>query len=146
MQLETSNKQQETGYRRLLVWKKADDLAFQIYSITGNFPKGEMFGLVSQMRRAAISVPANIVEGYARSSPKEKIRFYNIARGSLTELEYYLDFSLRLGYFTEEQHAASIRLREEVGRLLNGFARATAFRQQETSDKGQEMCATRQAV
>ncbi len=80
-----------------------------------------MFGLISQMRRAAVSVPANIVEGYARYWQKEKIQFYNIARGSLSELEYYLDFSFRLGYLTKENYLNLVKLRNETGRLLHGF-------------------------
>lgn len=111
----------QRSYRRLVVWQKADELAFQIYLITKNFPKEEIFGLTSQMRRAAFSVPANIVEGYARSFNKEKIQFYMIARGSLTELEYSIDFSLRLKYLSDEQHLKLTSLRNEVGRLLNGF-------------------------
>ncbi len=118
MDIEQENK---NSYRRLIVWQKADELAFQIYAVTKNFPKEEMFGLTSQMRRAAFSVPANIVEGYARSSIKEKSQFYTIARGSLTELEYYIDFSLRLKYITKEQHRELVNLRNEVGRLLNGL-------------------------
>jgi four helix bundle protein len=113
--------EKQTGYKRLVVWKKADELAFQIYKITDKFPKNEIFGLTSQMRRAAFSVPANIVEGYARSSKKEKLQFYTIARGSLTELEYYLDFTLRLNYFNNEEHSNLVMLRCEVGRLLFGF-------------------------
>lgn len=84
-----------------------------------------MFGLTSQMRRAAFSVPANIVEGYARSSHKEKLQFYSIARGSLSELEYYIDFTLRLGYLSKDQHIKLANLRSEVGRLLNGFINST---------------------
>lgn len=109
------------SYRRLIVWQKADELAFQIYKITKKFPKDEMFALVSQMRRAALSVPANIVEGYARSSNKESKQFYNIARGSLSELEYFIDFSLRLDYISKDMHKELVVSRDEVGRLLNGF-------------------------
>jgi len=72
------------GYRKLIVWQKADELAFQIYRITKDFPSEERFGLVSQMRRAALSVAANIAEGYTRNSKKDKVHFYNIALGSLT--------------------------------------------------------------
>ena len=125
---ETSNMQQvvttdptQQGYRKLIVWQKADDLAFHVYSITKNYPKDEMFGLISQMRRAAVSVAANIVEGYSRSTPKDKRQFYVIARGSLSEPEYYLDFSLRLSYISIDEHTKLVTLRETVGRLLNGF-------------------------
>jgi len=116
---------EEKSYRRLIVWQKADELAFQVYLVTRNFPKEELFGLVSQMRRAAFSVPANIVEGYARSFKKEKSQFYNIARGSLAEIEYYIDFSLRLGYLNKNQYEALTNLRNETGRLLNGFIKST---------------------
>ncbi len=111
----------QKSYRNLIVWQKADELAFQTYLITKFFPKEEIFGITSQMRRAGYSVPANLVEGYARSSNKEKNQFYNIARGSLTELEYFIDFSLRLKYLTNEQHRKLTDLRNETGRLLNGF-------------------------
>lgn len=114
----------EYGYKKLIVWEKADALAFQIYSLTKNFPREEAFGLVSQMRRAAISVPANIVEGYARSSKKEKLQFLNIARGSLTELEYFIDFSYKLGHLSKSDHLKLIILRDEVGRVLNGFRKS----------------------
>jgi four helix bundle protein len=122
MQQETDDNQK--GYRRLIVWQRSDELAFQVYVISKIFPREELFSLVSQMRRAAISVPANIVEGYSRDSNKEKIQFYNIAKGSLTELEYYLDFSLRLNYLNKDQYNLLIKLRNEVGRLLNGFIKS----------------------
>jgi four helix bundle protein len=109
------------GYRSLIVWQKADELAFQIYLVTNKFPKEEMFGLISQMRRSAVSVPANLVEGYARTSAKEKAQFYSIARGSLSELEYFIDFSFRLSYISKFEHELLVHLRNEVGRLLHGF-------------------------
>ncbi|MFQ6084527.1 MAG: four helix bundle protein [Candidatus Aminicenantia bacterium] len=107
------------------MWQEADKLAFDVYKITKEFPREEMFGLISQMRRAAVSVPANIVEGYSRSSKKEKLQFYNIAKGSLTELEYYLDFSFKLDYMNREEHNKLTELRNKVGRLLGGFIKST---------------------
>jgi len=115
----------QKGYRRLLVWQKADELAFQVYLNSKAFPREELFSLVSQMRRAAISVPANIVEGYSRFNKQEKIQFYNIAKSSLTELEYYLDFSLRLNYLTQDKYHTLVELRNEAGKLLNGFIKST---------------------
>ena len=113
------------AYRRLLAWQKADELAYQIYQVTKRFPEDERFGLVSQMRRAGVSVAANIVEGYARSGRKERARFFEIARASLTELEYYIDFtSLRLGWISEAEHSTLSSLRQEAGRLLYGLLRA----------------------
>lgn len=114
----------QKGYRNLIVWQKADELAFQIYLITNKFPKQEMFSLTSQTRRCALSVPANIVEGYARSTTKDKTHFCVMARGSLTELEYYLDFSLRLNYITDDEHLKLTKLRDETGRLLNGYIKS----------------------
>ncbi|MDP2632981.1 MAG: four helix bundle protein [Candidatus Curtissbacteria bacterium] len=76
------------GYRNLIAWQSAHKLAHLIYDITEKFPKAELFGLTSQIRRAGISVGANIAEGYMRSSGKEKVRFFNISLSSLTEVEY----------------------------------------------------------
>lgn len=112
------------GYKNLEVWKAADELAIAVYQFTRNYPKEELFGLVSQMRRCAVSVPANIVEGYGRRTDKDKLQFYYIARGSLNELEYYLDISRRLGYLPEAEHARAIELRGNVGKLLHGLMRA----------------------
>lgn len=115
----------QSGYRKLLVWQRADELAVKVYLVTKKFPREEIFGLTSQMRRAAFSVPANIVEGYSRNSKREKMQFYSIARSSLTELEYYIDFALRLDYLSKDDFALLRNLRDEVGRLLNGFMKFT---------------------
>ena len=116
--------QNSKGYRRLVVWQKAHALALHMYAVTREFPKDEMFGLTSQMRRSAVSVPANVVEGYARASSKEKNQFLHIARGSLAELEYYLDLTLDLGYISHKQHNELINLRNDTGRVLHGFIRS----------------------
>ena len=108
-------------YKDLKVWQKADELALEIYKITKAFPKDELYGLTSQIRRAALSVPTNIVEGYARKGDKELARFINIAIGSLAETEYLLDFSRRLGYLKDEHYRRISTLREEVGKLLWNF-------------------------
>ena len=109
-------------HKDLIVFQKADELAFRIYKITVTFPKAEMFGLTSQLRRAALSVPTNIVEGYARKSKKELAQFINIALGSLAETEYLLDFSKRLDYIKTDISEVEA-LVAEVGRLLWGFYR-----------------------
>ena len=101
MEQETSD---QVGYKKLIVWQKSHLLVMEIYKITSNFPKDELFGLTSQMRRSAVSIPANIVEGYSRRSIKEKLNFYNIARGSLSELEYYIDLSSDLAYIKKEEY------------------------------------------
>ncbi len=114
------------GYKKLNAWVKASELAFLIYKLTKKFPRDEMFGLISQMRRCAVSVPANIVEGYGRRTSKDKLRFYYIARGSLTELEFYLDFSHQLGYLNVEDYRLAIDAREVAGNLLGGFMKSIA--------------------
>ena len=117
----SKDKNQQPGYKKLIVWQKANDLAYQVYAVTRLFPKDELFGLVSQMRRCAVSVPANVVEGYGRRTQKDKAQFYYIARGSLNELEYYLDLSIKLGYIDQSDYNNAVSLRYDVGRLLNGF-------------------------
>ncbi|MDI6736598.1 MAG: four helix bundle protein [bacterium] len=111
----------EKGYKKLIVWQKANDLAYQVYLATKNFPKEEIYGIISQIRRVSLSVPLNIVEGYGRQGKKELKQFVNIALGSLAETEYLLDFSLRLGYLTQESHKNLQDLRQEVGNLLWRF-------------------------
>lgn len=111
------------NYKDLIVFQKADELAFQIYKVTEKFPKTEMFGLTSQLRRAALSVPTNIVEGYTRRSKKELLQFINIAYGSYAETEYLFSFSKKLGYFkTDISHIEN--LFSEVGKLLWSFSRS----------------------
>jgi four helix bundle protein len=111
----------ETGYRKLIVWRRADELAFRAYSVTRGFPKEELYGMTSQLRRAVLSVPTNIAEGYGRRSNAELRQFLNIALGSLAEVEYLLDFSHRLGYLPVDDYRKLQDLRAEVGRLLWGF-------------------------
>jgi four helix bundle protein len=108
-------------YKDLKAWQKADALAMDVYRVTKDFPKSEIYGLTSQLRRAALSVPTNITEGYARKGDKELTRFIGIALGSLAESEYLLDFSRRLGYLQEQEYVKVERLREEVGKLLWSF-------------------------
>ncbi len=114
----------EPGYKKLNVYQKADELVLWVYKITKKFPKDELFGLVSQMRRCAVSVPANIVEGYGRHTVKDKIHFYYMSRGSLNELEYYLDLAFKLEYMNKNEYNQSTDLRSDVGRLLNGFMKS----------------------
>ena len=114
----------KAGYKNLIVWPKADEPCFLTYKVTMNYPKDELFGLVSQMRRCAVSIPANVVEGYGRRTSKDKMQFYYISRGSLNELEYYIDISYRFKYISEEEYKTLIYLREEVGKLLNGFIKS----------------------
>ena len=111
----------EPGYKKLLVWQKADELAYQIYMATRAFPKEELYAMTSQLRRAALSVPTNIVEGYARQGKNEFRQFANIALGSLAETKYLLSFCLRLKYLKPQEYGSLDGHAEEVGRLLWGF-------------------------
>jgi len=106
------------SYKNLIVWKIADELVNLIYDLTVNFPKEELYGLTSQLRRAGLSVPANIIEGYARNSKNEFHRFLSIALGSLSEVEYYLEFAFRREYLTENQFDQVENLRSRCGQLL----------------------------
>jgi four helix bundle protein len=103
-------------FEQLNVWQEAHQLVLQIYGITKQFPTEEKFGLVSQMRRAAVSVPANIAEGFKRRGEKDKIRFYNIAEASLEEVKYYLILSQDLGYIAD--NSQFMEQAESVSRLL----------------------------
>ena len=114
------------GLRRfedLVAWQKAHHLVLEIYRQTVSFPAGEKYGLVSQMRRAAVSVPANIAEGFKKRGARDKANFYNIAQGSLEELRYYVTLSRDLGYRVD--HVRLGQLADDVGRLLHGLVRAT---------------------
>jgi four helix bundle protein len=94
---------QESGvvsYRDLKVWQAAHRLVLMVYQVTSSFPDAERFGLISQMRRAAVSVPANVVEGFKRRSPQDKLRFYNVAEASLEELKYFILLVTDLGFTT----------------------------------------------
>jgi len=109
------------NYRNLIAWQKAKELALEIYRATRVFPKDELYGLTSQMRRAAISVPSNIAEGKGRHSHKELVQFLYRARGSLLELETQLSIAQELGYVdsTVSKHLGV--LMAEEGRILNGL-------------------------
>lgn len=91
----------EDRWKKLDVWKMADDLAYEVYLKTRRFPKEEMYGLTSQVRRAALSIPTNIVEGYSRKGDKELSHFLNISFASLAETKYLLYFSNRLEYLDD---------------------------------------------
>ena len=110
---------EQKGFRKLLVWQRAHQLVMMIYKISESFPRSEMFGLTSQIRRAAVSVPANIVEGYAAGGKGQFARFLNIAQGSLAEVEYYLLLSQDMKYLPSSQYQEIENLRGETGFLLH---------------------------
>lgn len=107
------------GFRKLLVWQKAHQLVLQVYKHTEKFPKAETFGLTSQLRRAIVSVPANIAEGYAAGSKGQFGRYLNISQGSLAEVEYYLILAQDLTYISSAQYDQAESLRAETGFLLH---------------------------
>jgi four helix bundle protein len=111
------------SYKDLVVWQKGIALAKLIYTITAKFPAEEKFGLVSQMRRAAVSIPSNIAEGQARHTTGEFIQFISHAEGSVAELETQLILSIELGFAKRETAEAAFTLLDESRRMLNGLRR-----------------------
>lgn len=111
-------------HTKLRVFELADDLALLVYKVTVKFPKEELYGLTSQMRRAAVSVPSNIVEGCARDSQPDYLRFLTIAFGSLRELHYQMDLSKRLGFLTEQDSSLVEPKVVETEKVLNGLIRS----------------------
>lgn len=109
------------SHRDLTVWQKGMDIAEKVYNLTNDFPKHEVYGLTSQIRRAAVSVPANIAEGNARNSTKDYLRFLSIAIGSLAEVETYIELSRRLAYRTPTQVAPLVEMIGEERRMLRGL-------------------------
>jgi four helix bundle protein len=105
-------------YQELDVWQKAMDLVEQIYGLSGGFPGEEKFGLVSQIRRAAVSVPANIAEGYGRKHRAEYLHHLSMARGSLYEVETHLAIAVRLDFIAAEQVVAANDLITDVSKML----------------------------
>jgi four helix bundle protein len=109
------------AFRDLKVWQLSMDLAMCIYALTSDFPKHELYGLTSQMRRASVSIASNIAEGSARGTKRDFRQFIHIARGSHAELQTQLIMSARLGYCSSEKTNEANTLCEEVGRMLHGL-------------------------
>ena len=111
-------------FRDLDVWKAAHELVLAVYRLTRKFPKDELFGVTSQVRRSATSIPANIAEGFGRHGTKEFLRFIRIANGSLQETKYFLLLAKDLGYMTPEEHASATEFSDRTGALLGGLQRS----------------------
>ncbi|RFP66308.1 four helix bundle protein [Hymenobacter lapidiphilus] len=109
------------NFQQLVVWQKAHQLVLTVYRVTESFLKHELFALTSQLRRAAVSVPANIAEGFRKRGPRDKLRFFNTAEGSLEETHYYFLLSRDLGYADTE---SLIEQANEVGRLLEAYGKS----------------------
>ncbi len=109
------------NYQELIVWQKGMDLVEAVYKASQAFPKEETYGLTSQIRKAAVSVPSNIAEGQGRKSTKEFLHFLSIALGSLREVETQILIAERLTYLNKKQTTPLLTLSSEVGRLINGL-------------------------
>ncbi|MBP3740591.1 MAG: four helix bundle protein [Bacteroidales bacterium] len=109
------------SFENLIVWQRAHQFVLQVYKSTQNYPQDERFGLSSQFRRAAVSITANIAEGYKKLSKADKLRFFNIAQGSLEECRNYVILSYDLGYSDKETDEMMRNSIEEVSKLLNAY-------------------------
>jgi four helix bundle protein len=109
------------SYRGLVIWQKAKELVLQIYTETNKFPQSEVFGLTSQLRRAVLSIPVNIAEGKERQYDKEFVQFLHVARGSLAEVEVFLEIAKDLGYLAVDKFNLLENQAAEVGKLINGL-------------------------
>lgn len=109
-------------YRQLIVWQKAMELVKVVYDVTDNFPREELFGLSSQMRRAAVSIPSNIAEGQGRDSTKEFIHHLSMAYGSLMEVETQAMIAEMRRYISSAKLGEVLERSAEVGRLINGLS------------------------
>jgi four helix bundle protein len=110
------------NYQDLHAWQKSMDLAVEVYRATKAFPKEELYGLTSQIRRAAISIPSNIAEGQGRKMPKEFLQFLRFSLGSLRQVETQLLIAHRVKYVADEQLTAIMGLAAQAGRLIQGLA------------------------
>jgi len=117
-----------SGYKKLFVYQKSKELVLTIYKITAKYPKSETYSLIDQMRRSAVSVPANLIEGYSKESSAEFARFLTISIGSLAELEFYIEISLDLKYINQENSVKINSLIYEVKKLLYGTRKAVRLR------------------
>jgi four helix bundle protein len=106
---------------KIKAWQYADHLTIKVYSVTKKFPKEELYGLVSQLRRAAVSVPTNIVEGASREHKKEYLQFLYISRGSLEEIRYLIHLAERLNYFSNGNYTELNELVENTSKTLHGL-------------------------
>lgn len=115
-------------FEKLLAWQNARLLTKQIYQLTNSFPKDEQFGMTNQLRRASNSVGANIAEGFSRQSMPDKIHFYSIALGSLTEMQSFLYTAMDVNYVTEQQRLEVNDLAVTTNKLINGLIKSTRRR------------------
>lgn len=113
--------QASKNFTDLIAWKKAHELVLEVYAVTKDFPIEERFSLCSQFQRAVVSIPANIAEGYKKLSKADKLRFMNIAQGSLEECRYYIILSKDLSYINSDNYNCLITKLEETSKFLNSY-------------------------
>ncbi len=113
-----------TSYRDLIAWQKSMDLVELVYEGSRDFPKVEIYGLTSQIRRCAVSIPANIAEGYGRNSDGSFLQFCRISQGSLRELETHILLSSRLGFLKPDKTNDLLARADEIGKVLNGLMKS----------------------
>jgi four helix bundle protein len=121
------------GYDDLIVWQRAMDLVEAVYKCSEQFPRKEMFGLTSQVRRAAVAIPSNIAEGQGRRTTRDFLHFLSIARGSLQDVETQILVGRRLNYINDEQNSTILSLVAEIGRLINALIGSLERRALDTS-------------
>jgi len=114
-------------FKDLIVWQKAIDMVKEIYLVTQSFPKDELYGLTSQMRRAAVSVPSNIAEGQARSSTAEFLRFISYSQGSLSELETQIIIAVKLNFISKDLTRVSEDLNIECQKMLKSLEKKLKY-------------------
>ena len=119
--IKEGGKMSEDRWKKLDVWKLSDDLAYRVYILTRNFPKEEIYGITSQLRRAALSVPTNLVEGYSRKGDKQLAHFVNISLGSMAETKYLLHFAHKLKYLQDKEYEEINAEYEVLGKKLWRF-------------------------
>lgn len=111
------------SFQDIIAWREAHKFVLSVYQVTSSFPNSEKFGLTSQFQRAAVSIPANIAEGYRKLSKADKLRFLNIAQGSLEECRYYILLAKDLKYISQPQHDSLCIQIETTSKLLNGYCK-----------------------
>jgi four helix bundle protein len=117
------------SFKELVVWQRSIELTTDVYKLTSKFPESERFGLTNQMRRASVSIPSNIAEGYGRSTKGEYLQFLGHARGSCSELETQLVIAKNLGFGTTQNRQSAEALCSDVGRLLGGLIKSIRTKQ-----------------
>ena len=124
------------SFENIIAWQKAHSFVLLVYRVTGHFPKDEIFGLTSQFRRAAVSIEANIAEGYKKLSKADKLRFFNISQGSLEECRDYIILSKDLGYINPKEFEELHTCIENASKFLNSYCRAIVNNNALKGEKG----------